>query len=117
MAPFQVKVVPIMTGFVHTNIFNQGHGIELPKESLYWPAHKQINARSAGTDVTEKMDADVYANGVVNDLTKGADGRIYRGGMSSGAKFITTFLPTSMVVSELQHARQLNEYLLLNRTR
>ncbi|EHL00845.1 putative Uncharacterized oxidoreductase C23D3.11 [Glarea lozoyensis 74030] len=97
MAPFRVKVVPIMTGFVHTNIFNQGHGTSLPRESLYWPAHKEIDARSAGSDVTEKMDANVYANKVVNDLTNGADGRIYRGGMSSGAKFITTFLPNSMV--------------------
>ena len=90
-----------MTGFVHTNIFNQGHGIELPKESLYFPAHEQINARSAGTDVTKKMDAVVYANKVVNDLVNGADGRIYRGGMSSGAEFITTYLPNSMVVSKI----------------
>jgi 1-acylglycerone phosphate reductase len=116
MAPFGVKVVPIMTGFVHTNIFNQGHEIELPKESLYWPAHKQINARSAGSDVTDKMDANVYANKVVDDLTKGADGRIYRGGMSSGAKFITTFLPNSLVVSNLQ-IHSLEKVLTVNRTR
>ncbi|KAH6672339.1 hypothetical protein B0J14DRAFT_483232, partial [Halenospora varia] len=97
LAPFGVKVVSIMTGFVHTNIFNQGHTLDLPKNSIYWPVHPQIQARSDGTDVTEKMNADVYADKVVCDLLRGAEGRIYRGGMSSGARFISTFLPNSMV--------------------
>ncbi|KAG9238218.1 hypothetical protein BJ875DRAFT_502191 [Amylocarpus encephaloides] len=42
------------------------------------------------------MDATVSVDKVVSDRTKGAEGREYRGGMSSGATAITTFMPNSM---------------------
>ncbi|OAP58697.1 hypothetical protein AYL99_07787 [Fonsecaea erecta] len=100
MHAFGIKVIDLRTGGVRSNFFdNANHEMSssLPEKSPY----------SSGKDIVEKflghgpqvslMDADIWANKVVSDLSKrggkGAPHRIWRGQGATFAWFGTTALP------------------------
>lgn len=99
LAPFDVKVMTIITGAVETNIMSNNPEIRLLPDSLYQKAEEYIAKRARGEDVSEKMNASVYANSVVKDILSGATGKVWRGGMASVVRVSTSVLPTSILVS------------------
>jgi 1-acylglycerone phosphate reductase len=51
LAPFQVKVLAVVSGVVATNIMSHGNDWKLPPQSLYSKVSKAIEARATGADV------------------------------------------------------------------
>lgn len=101
MAPFGVKVMTVMTGMVGTNISTNSPEVELPPNSRYHGAAKQINDLRTGESVGSSMPASVYAKRVVDDVLRGTTGLTWRGKMASMGRTITSILPTWLVVSTL----------------
>lgn len=99
LAPFQVKVLTVVTGAVETNIMKNGPDVKIPSGSLYAKAEKTILARARGEDVPGKMKASHYAETVVSDILGGATGKVWRGGMASMVRISSSILPTSALVS------------------
>ncbi len=97
MAPFDVKVVTVITGVVGTNIMTNVSEIKLPPDSQYWPVEKNIAARARGVDVRKKMRKGAFAEKVVTDVLGGANGKIWRGELASTIRCV----PTSFLVSHL----------------
>ena len=92
LAPFDVKVVEIMSGAVKTNFFNNQQVQGLPSTSLYLPIKDAIEGVSTGRDIPKQIDVDVYAGRVVGDvLQKSPSIRVWRGGLSTVMWFWTTF--------------------------
>ncbi|PQE19323.1 short-chain dehydrogenase protein [Rutstroemia sp. NJR-2017a BVV2] len=51
LAPFQVKVLAVVSGVVDTNIMSHGDNWKLPPGSLYSKVSEAIEARATGADV------------------------------------------------------------------
>lgn len=79
LAPFQVKVLSVVTGAVQTQGQTYFGDFELPKNSLYKPIETTIASRARGQDGVPRMDLMVYCNEVVSKLTSGETGRIWCG--------------------------------------
>ena len=95
MAPFDVKVVTVITGVVGTNIMTNVSLVTLPPTSQYRPVEKNIAARARGVDVKKQMKKEDFAEKVVGDVLGGANGKIWRGELSSTIRCV----PTSFLVS------------------
>lgn len=100
LSQFGVRVVIIVTGAVESNIMSSGHHFSLPDNSLYRPILANIDAAAQGKKIDSWMQTDVYAEKVISDVTNGANGRIWRGSMSSTVRCILMKLPAFIVVSE-----------------
>jgi short-subunit dehydrogenase len=100
MAPFGVKVVTVISGAVETNM-NSATSLApstLPAEdSIFKPAESNI----AKPFIRDRMSVETYSQRVVNDILSGNTSRVWRGAFASRLWFATTFLPTSLVVSNL----------------
>ncbi|PQE16146.1 oxidoreductase short-chain dehydrogenase reductase family protein [Rutstroemia sp. NJR-2017a BVV2] len=98
LAPFQVKVLAVVSGVVATNIMSHGNDWKLPPQSLYSKVSKAIEARATGADVkaSQKMDPKKFANKVVTDVLSGASGRTWRGSIAS-VVWLMTLLPTYLM--------------------
>jgi 1-acylglycerone phosphate reductase len=99
MTPFGVNVVTVITGIVETNIMNNSLALEIPLNSRYAVAQKEILDRAQGKDVGSHMKSADYAERVVGDLLSGANGKIYRGQMASVVRYSSGYLPISIIVS------------------
>ncbi|KAE8147353.1 hypothetical protein BDV25DRAFT_142854 [Aspergillus avenaceus] len=93
MAPLGVKVVTLMTGAVGTRLFANCADSELPVDSLYTSASKEIDDMAAGSLLANHVTASVYAKRVVNDVMKGASGMVWRGKFATTDWFLGTFFP------------------------
>ncbi|KAK9364913.1 hypothetical protein V1509DRAFT_451451 [Lipomyces kononenkoae] len=99
MAPFGVKVLTVMSGTVDSNFFRNVPEYKLPTTSRYIPAEKSIAVRAQGEDIQDGMNAEKYAEMVVNDILQGAYGKIWRGNMASVVRYASMMLPTFILVS------------------
>lgn len=99
MAPFGVTVLAVTTGAVKTNGQTYFEDWKLPPDSIYKPIEDTIASRARGHDGVERMDTMAYANKVVNDIERGASGKVWRGNNAAGVRFGSVFLPTSWMVS------------------
>lgn len=100
LAPFGVKVVSVVTGAIDTNIMTNGSSnYQLPPNSIYKGAFKEIKERATGEDVKSKMSPEEFADKVVGDVLGDASGRIWRGTMASAVRWVSTFMPASLMVS------------------
>ena len=99
LAPFNVKVVTVVTGAISTNTLAGGATFKLPPTSRYLSIEKEIVARARGEDGTPRMEPSVYAEKVVNDVLGGANWQIWRGGYASVVRFTSTLFPWSIAVS------------------
>ncbi|KAL5363334.1 hypothetical protein BJX96DRAFT_155558 [Aspergillus floccosus] len=103
MAPFNVKVVLLMTAVVETNFFNNFSHFALPENSLYKGAWKEI----ATEPEMAKMPVLDYAQRVVGDLLAGANGSVWRGKLASVGWFTSSFMPTWLMKRALTIGRGL----------
>ena len=99
MAPFDVKVLNIVTGAISTNILLNGIDFELPRTSRYKNIEKEIAARARGEDGTPRMEPSVFAEKVVGDILGGANRHIWRGGYASIVRYTSYWFPFSLAVS------------------
>ncbi|KKK12379.1 hypothetical protein ARAM_006101 [Aspergillus rambellii] len=97
MAPLGVKVVTVMAGTVATNITANTPKVDLPSDSLYRAASKEINDLATGVWVKDAPSPAEFAKNVVNEVLGGASGMIWKGKMASISWFLTTFMPTWVI--------------------
>ncbi|KAF2730849.1 NAD(P)-binding protein [Polyplosphaeria fusca] len=96
LAPFDVKVVSIVTAAVESNALPPtSHDLVLPETSLYKPIESMFISRAHGNDGAKRMPRDQYAEQVVTQIIGGATGKIWAGGMAATVKFVTDWLPLS----------------------
>ncbi|KAL8881771.1 MAG: hypothetical protein Q9198_001093 [Flavoplaca austrocitrina] len=96
LAPFGVKVVTAVTGAVSTNILSSGSAFKLPATSRYKSIEKEISDRAAGKDGTPRMEPSIYAEKVVQDVLRGANWQVWRGGYASIVYFTSSWFPSSL---------------------
>ena len=99
MAPLGVKVITVVCGIIKTNIMTNNSEAHLPTNSVYVTVEKRVVARSKGEDVTSaSMPSHKFADKLVSDVMRGADGLIYRGYLASTTRVLTSWLPTFIQV-------------------
>ncbi|KAF3767812.1 NAD(P)-binding protein [Cryphonectria parasitica EP155] len=99
LAPLGVKVATVMVGGVKTNIHSSHPALSLPEDSFYRPVANRIADRAAGRDAEQYLGPpEDFARGLVDDLLRGASGKVYHGKMASMAG-IARLLPSWLLVS------------------
>jgi 1-acylglycerone phosphate reductase len=99
LAPFQVKVITCITGVIETNLMVNSWKQELPADSIYKPASKEISDRASGRDVPDTSTPEEFAQKLVRDVTSGVTGKVYRGKLASMSNILSTHIPTGTLVS------------------
>ncbi|KAK3693395.1 hypothetical protein B0T22DRAFT_525757 [Podospora appendiculata] len=102
LKPLGVSVVTVVTGMIETEFYanhDSAEDAELPAESFYKQIEAAIAQKRRGNLSERTMKADVFAEKVVGDVVAGKTGKIWRGTLASQIRFITTFFPTSWIVS------------------
>ena len=97
LSPFGVKVVTVNAGGVITNNLANGSNFKLPSTSQYLRIEKEIAARAQGQDGVPRMKASVFAEKVVDDILKGANWQIWRGGYASIMRYTSSLFLVSFV--------------------
>ncbi|KAF7588345.1 hypothetical protein BBP40_005873 [Aspergillus hancockii] len=97
MEPFGVKVVTLMTGVVGTKLFANCANSDLPEDSLYTDASKEIDDVATGALLKNNMSASVYASRIVDDVIGGASGMIWRGKFATMDWFLSSYCPTWII--------------------
>ncbi|KAF7309857.1 Short-chain dehydrogenase/reductase family protein [Mycena indigotica] len=109
LAPFNVKVINILTGVIDSKIWREG---SLPADSLYKPMEDlyqqhRINIPSQGTTPTEE-----YARAVVRETTKTTPSPwVWIGKNTMMVWLMDTFLPRTAWDYLLNHAFGINEFV------
>ncbi|ROT37818.1 NAD(P)-binding protein [Sodiomyces alkalinus F11] len=102
LAPFQVKVLSVVTGALKTMVQTHFDDWKLPEGSLYAPVESTIRDRARGQEGAPRMEADDYAQRVVAEIIGGRTGRFWYGASAGAVKFGTSYLPTSLMDSGVQ---------------
>lgn len=97
LAPFQVKVLSVVTGAVKTRGQTYFDDFKLPSDSLYKPIEETIAARARGEDGRPRGELMEHCQKVVADITAGKSGKVWQGKNAGSTKFGTHWLPTSMM--------------------
>ncbi|KAJ5607126.1 hypothetical protein N7537_003745 [Penicillium hordei] len=96
LQPFNIRVISLVTGSVATNVMSHSE-LTLPENSLYQKALSEIQLRGVGKDVSNKSAPAAFAREVVKDVLGGATGPVWRGAMASMVKFMSKYMPTSVL--------------------
>ncbi|KAE8442472.1 hypothetical protein EG329_003315 [Mollisiaceae sp. DMI_Dod_QoI] len=112
---FNIKVVDLKTGGVQSNILANLIHTELPSNSIYAAARDEAEKMLSGEKLKSLkgtyVDADVWAKGVVKDLTKSKPPyQIWRGG-SAWLAWLGTFLPVGLFDGELKRVTGLDSVI------
>ncbi|KAL2751867.1 hypothetical protein ACRALDRAFT_2045111 [Sodiomyces alcalophilus JCM 7366] len=102
LAPFQVKVLSVVTGALKTKIQTHFDDWKLPEGSLYAPVESTIRDRARGHEGAPRTEADDYAQRVVAEIIGGRTGKFWCGASAGAVKFGTSYLPTSLMDSGVQ---------------
>lgn len=101
LAPLGVRVVTVMAGGVNTKIFDNCPGPEsLPPTSPYVSVEKYL----AEKPEWEEMAPETFAERVVNDVVRGAKGKIWHGDSSATVRYAGPILPQFIIVGSRLHA-------------
>lgn len=93
MAPFNVRVVTVITGGVRSNISQKKK--PLPEDSLYWPIHEDYENRQ-GNSQHSAMRSEEYARKVVDDLIQPrVTGWLWQGNKAHLVRILYWILPFS----------------------
>lgn len=97
MAPFDVQVIEVVTGFVRSNILH--HGLFAPEGSLYLPIKRRVeeykNQGNANGMTTEE-----YAKRVVQHVMKSNPApELWEGKLATYLWVLVTCLPIRLLVS------------------
>ncbi|KAK8047544.1 hypothetical protein PG996_015608 [Apiospora saccharicola] len=79
LAPFGVDVLEVVTGGVKTNGQTYFGDFKLPEDSLYKSQEQLIASRAQGKEGYPRMETDVYATKVVDQILERATGRFWCG--------------------------------------
>lgn len=106
LQPFNITVVDLKTGGVRSNIFANATDTKLPSNSIYAAARDDAEKMLSGEKLQSLkgtfVEAEVWAKGVVKDLTKPKPPyQIWRGG-SALLAWISTFLPVGLFDGKLK---------------
>ncbi|KAL2788008.1 NAD(P)-binding protein [Aspergillus keveii] len=83
MAPLGVKVITVMSGVVHTNIFVNNPEPDLPDDSMWKGAQKEVRYNAAGTAQSPMgVSPEEFAKGAVESVLGGSNGQVFKGGMA-----------------------------------
>ncbi|KAE8391125.1 hypothetical protein BDV23DRAFT_171875 [Aspergillus alliaceus] len=82
LQPFNIRVIYLVTGSVATN-----------------KALPEIEARGVRKDISSKSTPADFAREIVKDVLGGASGPVWRGAMASMVKFVSKYMPTTVLVS------------------
>ncbi|KAH7318408.1 hypothetical protein B0I35DRAFT_451285 [Stachybotrys elegans] len=102
LAPFQVKVLSIVTGALKTNGQTHFNDWALPTDSRYLPVESTIHNRARGQEGAPRMDARDYSRRVVATIIGGATGKFWYGASAGAVKFGTSYLPTWLMDKGVQ---------------
>jgi hypothetical protein len=103
MAPFNVKVITIVTGRVESNFTTNNVLRGLPPSSRYLAIKDYIAARAVGKKTPHGMTTERYARKVVSDVLGGVNGTTWRGGFATIARIGLLLIPTFILVSRFFH--------------
>ncbi|THC90317.1 hypothetical protein EYZ11_010216 [Aspergillus tanneri] len=101
LAPFHVQVLSIVTGAVKTMAQSHFGDFQLPDTSLYKPIEDKIAAHARGEDGRERTELMTHCRKVVEEIIRGASGKIWCGSYAGLVKFATSFVPGSYLVGSL----------------
>ncbi|KAE9366252.1 NAD(P)-binding protein [Stipitochalara longipes BDJ] len=112
---FDIKVVDLKTGGVKSNILANLTHTELPSNSIYAAAREDAEKMLSGEKLKALkgtyVDADIWAKGVVKDLTKSNPPyQIWRGGSAWLAR-LATLLPVGLFDGELKKVTGLDDVI------
>jgi 1-acylglycerone phosphate reductase len=112
---FNIRVVDLKTGGVKSNILANLTHTELPSNSIYAAARDDAEKMLSGEKLKSLkgtyVEADVWAKGVVKDLTKSKPPyQIWRGG-SAWLAWLSTFLPIGLFDGELKKVTGLDNVI------
>ncbi|KAF5857766.1 hypothetical protein ETB97_005297 [Aspergillus alliaceus] len=80
LQPFNIRVISLVTGSVATN-----------------KALPEIEARGVRKDISSKSAPADFAREVVKDVLGGASGPVWRGAIASIVKFVSKYMPTTVL--------------------
>ncbi|KAH8722688.1 putative hydroxybutyrate dehydrogenase [Phaeosphaeriaceae sp. PMI808] len=95
LAPFDVKVVTVVTGAVQSKVHSHYLNWQMPKTSRYISVEGEFVKRAKGEDGAPRMENHKYAEGVVNKLIGNPGPKIWYGAAASMIKFAVSWFPTS----------------------
>lgn len=99
LAPFNVKVLTVMTGAIGSKALEKTQDLKLPEDSIYKAIETHVIARARGEDGVKRTAPSDYAKQVVRDVQSGTNGSTWRGSFAGFVKFMSSFAPTSVFVS------------------
>jgi hypothetical protein len=89
-----------MAGVVNSEFHANDSGFELPQNSRYAPIKDTIASWASGEAKPKGCSAQEFAESLVKDVVSSKKASsVYRGPHAGTIKFITSWLPTSLVVS------------------
>ena len=95
LAPFDVKVVLVVTGAVKSKVHSHYEGWKMPRTSHYISAEEEFVKGAKGGDRAPRMENYEFAKGVVYKLLRNPGPKIWYGGAAFIIKFAVSWLPTS----------------------
>lgn len=99
VAALGVRVLILVTGTVHTKVFDNQPTINIPEKSFFAPIASFLQNLPVETAAMNRMPADQYAQQVVQSIESGASGKVYLGGLSSVFKNVAWWIPNWAWVS------------------
>ncbi|KAF7853398.1 hypothetical protein EAF04_010692 [Stromatinia cepivora] len=108
LAPFDVKVLTIVSGAVKADIYKKPGEFNLPPDSIYTPIAFKISDVAEGKTNPEMMETDNYASKVVADVLKERDGLVYRGNWAT-VTHILSWSPSFILDGIVSAKRGLDE--------
>ncbi|ROW02396.1 hypothetical protein VMCG_06090 [Cytospora schulzeri] len=89
LAPFQVKVLSVVSGGLKTMVQTHFDDWKLPKSSKYAQVEETIHERARGQEGAPRMEPEEYADRVVSEIIKGRTGRFWYGTSDAGVQMKT----------------------------
>jgi len=104
LQPLGVRTITLMVGMVKTKIHDNTPEVVLPEHSYYKPVEDKVKGTTVmeGNMVKWQTPVQKFADEVADDVVKGTEGLIYKGGMSSVLRWSKMLFPASMMVGILK---------------
>lgn len=98
LAPLDVRVLSVDTGAIWGNIMANTPSAKLPESSYYTPAQGEISDLAADRNGPKRTPSAEFARAVVDDIARGASGKVWRGAMAGTTTIMSAYAPSSVIV-------------------
>lgn len=102
MLPLGIRVLTVIAGAMDTNIMRNGGVPSLSPSLPYYKTQQQITKLASRNDGVKRMKREEFAELVVEDVHRGASGKVWRGASASITHMASLFIPTSSMVSVIK---------------